>query len=110
MLAKTSNSYAGPSSASPNSRAAERDFEVMNKAELRKAAKELGVRQGGVRVAELKDACKRVAGAPEAERKIDAMNKEELRKAAKELGLRQKGVNVAELKAACKCAVREQQQ
>ena len=136
MLAKTSNSHidlplsmagrtiSGPSSASPNSKAcqdqpaegssgapaAERDFEAMNKAELRKAAKELGVRQGGVRVAELKDACKRVAGAPEAERKFDAMNKEELRTAAKELGVRQKGVNVAELKAACKCAVREQQQ
>ena len=38
--------------------AAARDFDAMNQAELRKAAKELGVRQKGVSVAELKDACK----------------------------------------------------
>ena len=37
---------------------AERDFGVMNRAELRKAAKELGVRQRAVSVIELKDACK----------------------------------------------------
>ena len=100
----------------------------MNKAELRKAAKELGVPQCGVSVAELKAACKRAAGAaakeaceeaepeagrsraPEAERDFDAMNKAELRKAAKELGVPQYGVSVAELKAACKRAVPEQQQ
>ena len=100
--------------------AAERDFDEMNQADLRKVAKELGVRQCGVRVAELKDACKRAAEAaakeacegvePEAERDFESMNKEELRMVAKELGVRQRGANVAELKAACKCVVREQQQ
>ena len=105
-----------------------RDFDAMTKAELRKAAKELGVRQCGVSVAELKDACKRAAGAaakkasedagpeagrsraPEAERDFDAMHRAELRKAAKELGVRQHGVSVAEIKDACKRAVQEQEQ
>ena len=86
---------------------AERDFDVMNRAEIRKAAKELGVRQNGVSVAELKDACKRAAadvGKERAGRDFDVLNQAELRKAAKELGVRQKGVSVAGLKNACKCA------
>ena len=76
----------GPSSASPNSKAcqdqpvegssgapaAERDFEAMNKVELRTAAKELGVRQKGVSVAELKDACKRAAEAAAKEAREEA--------------------------------------
>ena len=105
------------------------DFDSMNKAELRKAAKELGVRQKNVAVAELKAACKRAVQEPQqpAQRDIDAMYrpelkaaskrpeghsklKAELRKAAKELGVHQKDRNGAELKAACKRAVQEQQQ
>ena len=80
----------GPSSASQNwnrvVKAAERDFDDMNKVGLRKVAKELGVRQNGVSVAELKVACKRAATAvaKEAGRDCDAMNQGELRKAAKE--------------------------
>ena len=83
----------------------------MNQAEIRKAAKELGVRQNGVSVAELKDACKcaAVAVAPEAwdegELNFEAMTKAELRKAAKELGVRQNGVSAAGLEDACKRAV-----
>ena len=42
---------------------AERDFDAMSKAELRKTAKGLGVPQKSVNVAELKAACKRAAGA-----------------------------------------------
>ena len=90
---------------------AERDFDVMNQAEIRKAAKELGVRQNGVSVAELKEACKcaAVAVTPEAwdegELNFEAMTKAELRKAAKELGVRQNGVSAAGLEDACKRAV-----
>ena len=98
----------------------------MTKVDLRKAAKELGVRQRGVSVEELKDACKRAAGAAakeaceeaepeagssetsEAERDFDTMTKVDLRKAAKELGVRQGAVSVEELKAACKRAAWEQ--
>ena len=47
-----------PAARSSVATAAERDFDSMKKAELRKAAKELGVCQCGVRVAELKAACK----------------------------------------------------
>ena len=86
---------------------AERDFGVMNQVELRKVAKELGVRQKGVSVAKLKAACKCAAvavGKAIAERALDDMNQAELRKAAKELGVRQKSVSVAKLKAECKRA------
>ena len=90
-----------PAAGSSGAPAAERDFEAMNRVELRTAAKELGVRQHGVSVAELKDACKRAAGAAakeaceeaepeagssrtsEAERDFDAMNRAEVRKVAK---------------------------
>ena len=99
-----------------------RDFDAMTKVELRKAAKGLHARQSGVSVAELRDACKRVAGAaakeasedaepeagrsrgPAAERDFDAMTKAELRKAAIEHGVTQFGVSVADLKDACKRA------
>ena len=89
---------------------AERDFDVMNQAEIRKAAKELGVCQRGVNVAELKDACKRAAadvGKERAGRDFDVLNQAELRKAAKELGVRQSGASFIELKDACKRAVWE---
>ena len=89
---------------------AERDFDVMNRAEIRKAAKELGVRQNGVSVAELKDACKRAAadvGKERAGRDFDAMIRAELMKVAKELGVRYWNVSFIELKDACKRAVWE---
>ena len=115
-----------PAAGSSGAPAAERDFEAMNKAELRIAAKELGLRQHGFSVAEIKDACKRAAGAaakeaceeaeleagsseaPTTERDFDAMNRAELRTAAKEVCVLQNGVSVAELKAACKRAAWEQ--
>ena len=50
---------AGNARVAESAAAAEQDFDAMNQTELRKAAKELGVPQFGVRVAELKAACER---------------------------------------------------
>ena len=52
--------------------ASERDFDAMNKAELRKAATELGVPQCGVSVAELKAACKRAVQEQEQQKTLTA--------------------------------------
>ena len=75
----------------------------MNQVELRKAAKELGVCQKGLSVADLKHSLKEACEKAEPEvgtsgrMNFDAMNQVGLRKAAKELRVRQKGVSVAEL-------------
>ena len=83
--------------------AASQDFDAMNQVELRKAAKELGVRQKGLSVADLKHSLKEACEKAEPEvgssgrMNFDAMNQVGLRTAAKELRVRQKGVSVAEL-------------
>ena len=49
-----------------------RDLDAMNQAELRKAAKELGVRQKGVSVAELKAVCERAVRERQQQKSLNA--------------------------------------
>ena len=63
---------AGNARVAESAAAAEQDFDAMNQTELRKAAKELGVRQKGVSVAELKAVCERAVRERQQQKSLNA--------------------------------------